>query len=165
MSRGESMMAELIKGMHDLAIDLGNHNDFADRLLMKNNSITEKLVVMKEYNQAVNAVDACQAPGSRAKLVAGLQQESRQVQALKEEKRLLEHSINEMLQVFNVIMAQHRTFVEDCRRSDEMLRLLDKMRLAPTSHDDSKVIKIASLTKEVIEKASEDACRYKEVTF
>lgn len=48
MSRGESMMSELIKGMHDLAIDLGNHNDFADRLLLKNNSITEKLVVMKE---------------------------------------------------------------------------------------------------------------------
>ena len=42
------MMAELIKGMHDLAIDLGNHNDFADKLLLKNNSITEKLVVMKE---------------------------------------------------------------------------------------------------------------------
>lgn len=78
----------------------------------------------------MNAVDTCQAPGNRAKLVAGLQQESRQVQALKEEKRLLEHSISEMLQVFNVIMTQHRRFVEDCRRSDEMLNLLDKMRTA-----------------------------------
>lgn len=48
MSRGESLMAELIKGMHDLAIDLGQHNDYADKLLLKNNAMTEKLVVMKE---------------------------------------------------------------------------------------------------------------------
>lgn len=48
MSQGEAMMSELIKSMHELASDLNNHNEFADQLLMKNNVITEKLIVMKE---------------------------------------------------------------------------------------------------------------------
>lgn len=82
---------------------------------------------------------------------------------MKEEKRILEHSIEEMLQVFNILMVQHRKFVEDCRKSDAMMDLLHKLREQPSYTEDSRIIKLASLVKDVVEKASENECKYKEV--
>lgn len=71
--------------------------------------------------------------------------------------------MEEMLQVFNILMVQHRKFVEDCRRSDAMIDLLHKLREQPSYTEDSRVIKLAALAKDVVEKASANECKYKEV--
>ena len=75
-------------------------------------------------------MNAFHAPEGRANLVASLQHESRQIQALQEENRQMEYAIQEMEHGMEMMMAKHREIIVNFRRSDKMLDLLATLQSA-----------------------------------
>jgi hypothetical protein len=159
-SRGQLVMEDMLKEVQNLVDGLKNKNEVAEWCLAQGNVVTDKLAVMKEYNQEVGYVNTFHAPEGRANLVANLQHESRQIQALQEENRQLEYAIDEMEHGMEMMMAKHREIILNCRRSDKMLDLLAKMQLTPAPSDCEKTMEMAKLLQECIDEHAEETSQH-----
>jgi hypothetical protein len=159
-SRGQLVMEDMLKEVQNLVDGLKNKNEVAEWCLAQGNVVTDKLAVMKEYNQEVGYVNTFHAPEGRATLVASLQHESRQIQALQEENRQLEYAIEEMEHGMEMMMAKHREIIINFRRSDRMMDLLAKMQLTPTPSNNEKTMELARLLQECIDEHAEENTKY-----
>uniref|UniRef100_A0A914YMY1 Uncharacterized protein n=1 Tax=Panagrolaimus superbus TaxID=310955 RepID=A0A914YMY1_9BILA len=159
-SRGQLVMEDMLKEVQNLVDGLKNKNEVAEWCLAQGNVVTDKLAVMKEYNQEVGFVNTFHAPEGRANLVASLQHESRQIQALQEENRQLEYAIEEMEHGMEMMMAKHREIILNCRRSDKMMDLLAKMQLTSAPSNDEKTMEMAKLLQECLDEHAEENNRF-----
>uniref|UniRef100_A0A7E4VZX3 HAP1 N-terminal domain-containing protein n=1 Tax=Panagrellus redivivus TaxID=6233 RepID=A0A7E4VZX3_PANRE len=159
-NRGPEMMDDMLRQIQGVVDGLKVKSDACANLAVQSSTVTDKLAVMKEYNQEVSAVNHVRAPDGRTNLVASLQHESRQIQALQEENRQMEYTIRSMQDGMDFLMNKHREVVDGMHRSDRMIDLLDKLELVPPGDRDAHIGQLANLTRDVIDRAEQKECMY-----
>lgn len=104
-------ITQLMSDLRQLVISLQKCERATDSALSKSQLVSEKITGMKEYQEEISNLNDCWRMQGRRMLVAGLQQENRQILQLQQENRELRQTLEECENTLQLIMQKHRAIV------------------------------------------------------
>uniref|UniRef100_A0A0N5ALI4 FGFR1 oncogene partner 2 n=1 Tax=Syphacia muris TaxID=451379 RepID=A0A0N5ALI4_9BILA len=105
---GTTNVNQLMNDMRHLVLNLQNREKAADAALSKSQLVNEKISGMKEYQEKVANMNGCWRMQGRKGLLAGLQQENRQILQLQRENRELRQTLEDYETTLRIVMQKHR---------------------------------------------------------
>ncbi|EFO20048.2 hypothetical protein LOAG_08441 [Loa loa] len=104
-------IGQLMADMRQLVINLQTRERATDSALAKSQIVNDKISGMKEYQEEVANMNDCWRMQGRRVLVAGLQQENRQILQLQQENRELRQALEDCENTLQLVMQKHRDVV------------------------------------------------------
>lgn len=105
---GTANINQLMSEMRQLVVNLQNREKSMDTALTKSQIVNEKISGMKEYQEEVANMNGCWRMQGRKGLLAGLQQENRQILQLQQENRELRQTLEDYEATLQIVMQKHR---------------------------------------------------------
>lgn len=101
--------------MRQLVVNLQGRERATDSALAKSRLVSEKISGMKEYQEEVANMNECWRMQGRKMLLAGLQQENRQILQLQQENRELRQTLEDYEGALRIVMQKHRIMVSSLK--------------------------------------------------
>uniref|UniRef100_A0A0M3I3M9 FGFR1 oncogene partner 2 homolog n=1 Tax=Ascaris lumbricoides TaxID=6252 RepID=A0A0M3I3M9_ASCLU len=108
---GTTNISQLMAEMRQLVVNLQSRERATDGALAKSQLVNDKISSMKEYQEEVANMNGCWRMQGRKVLLAGLQQENRQILQLQQENRELRQTLKDCESTLEIVMQKHRLMV------------------------------------------------------
>ncbi|KHN70624.1 FGFR1 oncogene partner 2 -like protein [Toxocara canis] len=108
---GTTNVSQLMAEMRQLVVNLQSRERATDGALAKSQLVNDKISSMKEYQEEVANMNGCWRMQGRKVLLAGLQQENRQILQLQQENRELRQTLEDCEGTLEIVMQKHRLMV------------------------------------------------------
>ncbi|CAD5223074.1 unnamed protein product [Bursaphelenchus xylophilus] len=149
----DELLADVRRHVNQLHERLGE----ADELLSQSHAVSEKIEVMKVYNNETSAFNSCFRNKDRGDLVRSLQHENREILNLQEENRQLKQTLEDVQHGMTLLMEKHRKVIRDMSRSDDLVQIVRDHYINNNSEKkyERRFYEFADLTSGILKKLEE----------